>query len=127
MPAQNRIRGHDGGDFEQGLSPKGFTLHGEPSPLVVVEQDPALAKLLPEYTILGLKILDDFLLFTINPTGECQNRQMPRSENQFHTFFHYNIQEKWGIIQEGESVIDRSKKWIRIGRTCPFSGPKHFG
>ena len=52
--------------------------------LPVVSQDSLLAELLFENGILGAKVLNDFLLLSIDPTGKNDQHQLPRLQNEFH-------------------------------------------
>ena len=62
-------------------------LNGQPTPLVVVEQDPLLAKLLSENPILCQKVVDRILMSTTDPAGEDQKEQLPRLQDCLHIFF----------------------------------------
>jgi hypothetical protein len=78
MPPENRIRSHHGGQLlDQHLPPEDLAFYSQAPPLVVVEQDLFLSKLLSEDPILRQEILDDILLSAIDPAGQDQEKQLP--------------------------------------------------
>jgi hypothetical protein len=52
--------------------------------LIVVEQDTPLADLFAKDLVLHPQVLDDSVLFTINPGGEDQHQELPRLEEEVH-------------------------------------------
>ena len=78
-----------GADFERKEFPaKDFLVYlssdCQPTSLVVIEQDTFLSKLLIEDLIFGSKVLDHFLLLTVDPTGEDEETQLPWLEKESH-------------------------------------------
>ena len=59
-------------------------MNGEPSTLVISEQNPSLAEFFPEDLILGTKILDPFLLLAIDLACDDEQKQLPRLKNKVH-------------------------------------------
>ena len=84
MPAENRIRSHDGGQLLKHLPPEDLAFDGQPPPLVVVEQDSVLPELLSENPILRQEVLDGVLLSAIDPAGQDQEQQLPRLKQCLH-------------------------------------------
>jgi hypothetical protein len=59
--------------FEHPFATKDLPLHCKPTALVVVEQDSLLANQFAQDRVLGAKVVNRFLLPTIDPTGKnCQ-------------------------------------------------------
>jgi len=54
------------------LSPEDLAFGGQPSPLVVAEQDSVLPEVLSEYAIFCQEIFDGLLLSAIDPAGKDQ-------------------------------------------------------
>ena len=52
--------------------------------MVVIEQNATLADLFPEDLVLGLQILVDLLLLSIDPAGEDNEQKLPRLQNEVH-------------------------------------------
>jgi hypothetical protein len=52
--------------------------------LIVVEQDTPLPDLFPKDLVLNPQVLDDLVLFTVNPSGEDQHQELPRLEEEIH-------------------------------------------
>jgi hypothetical protein len=59
MPAQQGVRGDDGVEFEQRLSPYGFGLARRKSPLSIGEADSTSPQSVLQQSVLGLKESDD--------------------------------------------------------------------
>ena len=77
MPAQYGIGRHNGRNLGYGLSATNLTFESKPSPLIVVQEDAAFAKLFPEHAVFGLQILDGALLLAIELRSCSQNDQVP--------------------------------------------------
>ena len=60
------------------LAPQHSNLIGQLTPLVIGQQDSLLAKFRFENGIFGAKVLDDFLLLSIDPTGKNDQYRLPR-------------------------------------------------
>src|SRR5262249_52480292 len=43
-----------------------------------------IPEFLSENLVFGVQVLDDLLLFTINPSGEDDDKELPRLENEVH-------------------------------------------
>ena len=84
MPPKNRIRSHDGGQLLEHLAPEDLAFDGQAPALVVVKEDSPLPELLSEHAILGLKVLDDFLLSLIDPACQDQEQQLPGFQRSPH-------------------------------------------
>ncbi len=65
--------------------------------LIIGQQDPFLAELLFENGVLGAKVLNDFLLLSIDPTGKKDQHQLPRLQNEF--------QRRLGSVDKSETII----------------------
>jgi hypothetical protein len=52
--------------------------------LVIVKQNPFLAKFFSEHFIFGLQIINSILLFAVDPTGEDEEEQLPRLQYKTH-------------------------------------------
>ena len=59
------------------LSPEDLAFDGQPSTLVVAEQDSVLPELLSEYAIFCQELLDGLLLSAIGPAGKDQEQELP--------------------------------------------------
>lgn len=89
VPAQDSIWRNDGHQLGQRLSSKNVTFESKPSPLIVVQEDAAFAKLFPEHAVFGLQILDGALLLAIELRSHRQDNQVPRLQKKLkHTIRH---------------------------------------
>ncbi|MCH7724978.1 MAG: hypothetical protein IH991_00655 [Planctomycetes bacterium] len=52
--------------------------------MIIVEQNPFLSEFLLQDLVFGAEILDGLLLLTINPTGECEQQDLPRLKDVVH-------------------------------------------
>ena len=77
MPAQDRVRGKQGGHFCQELAAEDLAFDGESASLVVSEQDAAVAELLFQDLVFGAQVVDDLLLLAIDPAGEASKENQP--------------------------------------------------
>ena len=78
VPAEQSVRGDDGGDFLKRLTAKDLAFDGKASSLVIVEENTFFAQLLLEDLVLRDEIFDDALLFLIDPASQGEQKQMPR-------------------------------------------------
>lgn len=63
-------------DIVELLAAHAFGLGGEPSPLVISEQQTLGAKVFAKDTVFGLEIFDDVTLMAIGPAGEGQLQEL---------------------------------------------------
>jgi len=73
MPSEYGIGCDDGGDLLQGLAGEHLTFDGQPSTLIIVEQNATLAELFFEHLILSSQILKYLLLVSIDPAGQGED------------------------------------------------------
>jgi len=78
MPAEDRIRSHDGGQLLEHLAPEDLAFDGQAPALVVVKEDSLLPELLSEDPILRYEVLNSVLLSTIDPACQDQEQELPR-------------------------------------------------
>ena len=77
MPVQKSLR-HDNRSESLELIPiNPFGLGRQPAPLVVVEPGPS-TKLFPQDPDFLLKVFDDILLVTVDPSSETDEKQLER-------------------------------------------------
>jgi hypothetical protein len=86
MPAEDRFRSHDPGQLIEHLPPEDLAFDRQSAALVVVEQNPFLPELLPEYPVLRAKVCDGILLPAVDPAGEDQKEQLPGLQRGLHGF-----------------------------------------
>jgi len=60
------------GQLVEHLPCEDLAFYRESPPLVVVEQNPFLSELLPEYPVFGTKVSDGILLPTVLPSGKTE-------------------------------------------------------
>lgn len=84
VPAQDRVRGHDGGDFHQRLTADGLALDGQLSPLVIGQKDPFLAQFRQQSLDLIILKRDDLLLTMIHQSRNQSEGDMPRLQYEIH-------------------------------------------
>ena len=84
MPAKNRVWRHNRGQLSQGLAAKDFPFGSEPASLIVVQKESLFAQLFQKHLDLDTLKFIDLLLVTIDPAGENQKEELPRSENETH-------------------------------------------
>ena len=77
MPTQDRIGCEQRADFFEPFASEDLTLDGQPSPLIVVEQNSLLAELLYQHLVFGSQVLDCRLLLPIDPRCQDQNQELP--------------------------------------------------
>ena len=71
MPSENRVRGDDGRDFAEQATADLLALRSEPAALIIVEPKTAGTDLLPQDPILFAQVVEDLLLFAVQPSGEA--------------------------------------------------------
>ena len=59
-------------------------LNGQAPPLVIVEKDSFLPEFLFEDLIFCDQVLDHLLLLAINPSGQTEEKYLPRPNNETH-------------------------------------------
>ena len=84
MPTEDGIRREETADLLQDLPAQDFSLHRQPPPLIVVEDDPFLTDLLLEHVDLRPLEVDDLLLLLVDPAGENHEEKLPGVENEAH-------------------------------------------
>ena len=84
VPTQNRVRGHDGGQFEECLAAENMRFHSQYPTLVVAQQQPLLAELVQQGVDLCVLELDDLLLAFVGPAAEDGEQDVPRLEDECH-------------------------------------------
>jgi hypothetical protein len=84
VPAEQRVRCHQRRHRRESLAAEHFSVDGQPSALVVVEQNPSLAERFLEELVLGAEGLDDFLLPPIHSGRQDEEKELPRLEDEFH-------------------------------------------
>ena len=84
MPTQDRIRCEQSADFIQQLSAEYLSLHGQSSPLIIVEQDSFLTELFLQNLVFSTQVFDDFLLLAVDPAGKVHDHQMPGLQYEIH-------------------------------------------
>jgi len=84
MPSQDRIWCEQGGDLAQQFAAEYLSLDSKTPPLIIIEQDSLLPKLLSEYFVLALEICYNLLLFTIDQAGKCYEEYLPRLQDEAH-------------------------------------------
>src|SRR5437899_7805576 len=70
VPAQDRVRCHDGRDLPQDPTTEWLALRRETSALVVGQPDAPPLQLLPKDAVLLHEVLDDLLLVAVDPSSE---------------------------------------------------------
>ena len=84
MPTENGVRCDDRRQLRQSLSPQGFTFDGQKPPLAVVKQNPLFSQLLFEDLVFRAKVLNDDLLLPVDPSGQDNEIELPRLQDEFH-------------------------------------------
>ena len=70
MPAQERVRCDDGGEFFECRIADGFGFDRQDSALIVIETQPLFAQAFAQGLNLSVLEVDDFLLFAVERGGE---------------------------------------------------------
>ena len=84
MPAENRIGREQRADLFESLATENLALDCQSTSLVVVEQDAFRAVRFPEHPVLGAKVLDRFLLLSVDPACDDGYVELPGLENETH-------------------------------------------
>lgn len=77
MPAQDPVWREQRSDFFEPFASEDLTFDGQPSPLIIVEQNSLLAELLYKHLVFGSQVLDCLLLLPIDPRCQDQNQELP--------------------------------------------------
>jgi len=84
MPAENRFRGNDPSQIPQSLESEYLPRHGQSPPLIIAQENPLLPQQLFQHPILGPKILDRFLLASIDRSRQHDQQELPRLKDETH-------------------------------------------
>ena len=76
MPAQQRVRGHDGRDLAQPSTAQPIRLHGESAPIVISQLQASTPQLAATYPIFFEQITKDFSLPAVKPPDEEREQQL---------------------------------------------------
>ena len=77
MPVQKSLRRHNRGESLELIPTHPFGFGRQPAPLVVGEPRPSI-QLFPQDPDLLLKVFDDILLVTVDPSSETDGKQLER-------------------------------------------------
>jgi len=87
MPPHDGVRRYDRNDVLQSLPSKNLPFNGRSLALVIVENDPLFADLLPKDLIFSTEIVNDLLLFSVHDAGQDGEQQVPRLKDMIcHRF-----------------------------------------
>jgi hypothetical protein len=98
MPAQNRVRRDNRRHLRQQPTPQSRAADGQAPPVVVGEPQTLVLQQRPEHAVLFAEVLDDVVLFALEPAEEGHDEElqrnhtaesMPNSAAQF--FGHYGL------------------------------------
>ena len=84
MPAQERVRSDDRGQFVEGFAAERLALEGQAAALVIVQENATLAEFFSQHLILSQQILDRVLLVSVDPTGQDEKQELPGLEHEVH-------------------------------------------
>src|SRR5262249_12793555 len=70
VPAEDRIRRHDGRHLSQNPAPESLTLRRQAAALVIGQSDTTPPQLLPKGAVLLHQVVDHLLLVTIDPSSQ---------------------------------------------------------
>jgi len=81
VPTQDRVRREQRPDFPQPFAAENLGLHGQPTPLVIRQQDPFASMGFPEHAIFRGQVVDDLLLLAMDQPARttrysCQGWRM---------------------------------------------------
>ena len=85
MPTENRIGREQGADLFESLATEDLALNCQSTSLVVVEQDAFRAVRFPKNPVLGAKVLDRFLLLSVDPASDNDYVELPGLKNETHS------------------------------------------
>jgi hypothetical protein len=85
MPGEQGIRAHNGRKLLERASTQALSFGGQPDALVVRESETTRTELLPEYTILGLEIINHLALLLVDPSGESDDQKAQWVRNRNHS------------------------------------------
>jgi len=80
VPRQDGLGREQRAELAQQLPPQLHARRREPTPLGVVQDDPLLAKLLPQDAVFLAQVGDHVLLLPVHPAGNGHNEELPRCE-----------------------------------------------
>ncbi len=107
MPAQDRVGRHDGRDLFQQLTTEYFSLHRQPPPLVIIQENALFTELLPQDLILGAEVFNRRLLPPIDPASQNDQQQLPGMQNKTHCAEPWCLSlREWETIAEAHSQQD---------------------
>ena len=84
VPAQNGVGGKERADLLQHFASQDLSLGGQPTALIVIEQDPFLAQLFFEHVNFRPLKLDNLLLLAVYPARQNNQQELPRLQDKFH-------------------------------------------
>lgn len=87
MPGQQGLGRNDAGHFCQPFASHAFAFGGQATPLVIIQSQAPIAKLLAEYAVFLAQIFDHLLLGLIHPSGHRDEQEAEGIENFFHPLF----------------------------------------
>ena len=118
VPTQDRVRRKQRADLLEPLSSKDLALDGQSTPLIVVEQNPLLAKLLFQDLVFGPEVFDPLLLFSMNSTGQDHEQELPRLQNETHVGSFGEVRGSHIHHRLSAAAMQRSTT-VTIPRSCP--------
>ena len=92
MPGEDRVGGDEPSEIRQRFSTDSLAGDGQPTPLVIGQSDPSLAKLFEKDTVLLPQEVDRRLLVAIDPALECCEEDLPGLKGVGHQ----RIVGNWG-------------------------------
>ena len=84
MPAKNRVRSDNRGQFHQSLSTQRLACDGQSPSLVIGEPEAFLALRFHDSVQLGSVELNDLLLLTVHPANQNHDEELPGLKNKAH-------------------------------------------
>ena len=84
MPTKDRVRREQRSELSKQPAPEYLALDRQSTALFIVEQDSSLTEFFFEDSILGHQMLDDILLFAVDPTRENDETELPGLKNKCH-------------------------------------------
>lgn len=84
MPPSDRVECEQNFNLRQLIACEELAFDCQSTSLVIGQQDPLPSEFLFENDILGAKLLDDFLLLSIDPSGKHDQHPLPRLQIEVH-------------------------------------------
>jgi hypothetical protein len=84
MPSQNGVGREQRANLCKLFAAENLAFDGQATSLVIGQQGSFLAAFLFENCVLDAKVLNDFLLLSIDQTGKNDQHQLPGSQNELH-------------------------------------------